>query len=79
MTNLDVVKKLIGSVVPVGVSEIDEEAFENLKAMCELTNQLVTEIDNVAYCFKDDKRASVSKMSNFAQKFLTDTLGITNP
>ena len=42
MTNTDVVKKLIGKINPIGETNTDNERFENLKAMCELVNNLIT-------------------------------------
>ena len=48
MTNTDVVKKLIGNVQPYGASHIDEQRFENLKAMCELVGDLMEEIKDAA-------------------------------
>ena len=76
MTNLDVVKKLVGKIRPVGESNTDAERFENLKAMCELANDLIKEIDAVGYDFKDDHQGSIRKCSDYAQKFLTETVGI---
>ena len=76
MTNTDVVKKLIGNINPIGETNTDNERFENLKAMCELVNNLVSEIDNVSYVNAGSREFSVKRASEFAQKFLTDTLGI---
>ena len=75
MTNYDVVKKLIGNIRPVGKSEVDAERLENLKAMCELMNEIHTAIDAVAYDFKDDKQGSVKACVDFADNFL-NKLGI---
>ena len=77
MTNTDVVKKLVGNVQPYGATHIDDERFENLKAMCELVNDLVTEIDRVAYENKDRHEYSMKQMANYASNFLSNTLGIT--
>ena len=71
----DVVKKLIGDIEPVGAEHIDKVRFENLKAVTELTNKLLTDIDDVAYKFKDRHEESVKKASEFANKFL-DKIGI---
>lgn len=77
MTNTEIIKKLIGNINPCGKSEVDAERLENLKAMCELVNDLVGEIDNVAYRNKDSYEASVKAMADYSKKFLTDTLGIS--
>ncbi len=76
MTNYDVVKKLIGNIRPIGESNADLDRLENLKAMCELMDEIHCDIDAVAYNFKDDKRASVKKCCDYANKFL-DKLGIS--
>lgn len=75
MTNYDVVKKLIGDIRPIGDSSYDKYRLENLKAMCELMDEIHSAIDSVAYDFKDSKRASVKACSDYANEFL-DKLGI---
>ena len=76
MTLAEIVFKLTGRVNPIGKSEVDEERFENLKAMCELVDILVTKIDEVAYDNKDRYEASMKKAGLYAQNFMTNTLGI---
>lgn len=75
MTNYDVVKKLIGEIRPVGETNTDNARFENLKAMCDLMDQIHTAIDDVAYQFKDSHEFSVKRAADYANKFL-DKLGI---
>jgi hypothetical protein len=75
MTNKDVVKKLVGEIMPVGSSEIDALRFENLKEMCTLVNALVTEIDKVA-CEQNSSFGSVAYAGRYAADFLTNTIGI---
>jgi len=77
MTYTDVVKKLIGHTYPVGSASIDPQRFENLKEMCELVNNLVIEIDNVAREIERHEH-SVKEMAEYASNFLTKKLGITN-
>jgi|9_EtaG_2_1085328.scaffolds.fasta_scaffold10749_2 hypothetical protein len=77
MTNTDVVKKLVGKIQPEGATHIDTERFENLKAMCELVNDLVTEIDRVAYDNRYRHEYSMKKAGDYASNFLINTLGIT--
>lgn len=76
MTNTDVVKKLIGKITPVGETNTDNERFENLKAMCELVDNLITDIDDMAYMNKDSREFSVKRASEYASNFLTKTIGI---
>ena len=70
MTNTDVVKKLIGNIQPYGASHIDEQRFENLKAMCELVGDLIEEIKDTAR-EKDRYEHSMKEMGLYAYKFLT--------
>ena len=46
MTNYDVVKKLIGEVRPVGETNEDNRRLENLKALCELMDEIHTDRQN---------------------------------
>ena len=75
MTNYDVVKKLIGNIRPVGEANEDVKRLENLKAICELMDEINTAIDSVAFDFKDDKQGSVKACCDYANQFL-DKLGI---
>lgn len=78
MTNFDVVKKLIGEIRPVGDAAIDPQRLENLKAMCELMDEIHSAIDAVAYDFKDDKQGSVKACCDYATKFLDKLFGDTS-
>ena len=77
MTYLEIVKKLIGNIKPVGETTEDDKRFENLKALAFLTDELLTEIDNVAYRYKDSHEFSVKRASEFASKFQNEQ-GIKN-
>ncbi len=77
MTNTEIINKLIGKIRPIGESTEDKERLENLKTMCELVNDLVSQIDSVGYDFKDSPRYSEKIASQYAFKFLSETLGIT--
>ena len=75
MTTHEVVKKLIGSIGPIGETNTDNERFENLKAMTELVELLVKDIGwvgrkSISYEY------SVKRAGEFASKFLTKNLGI---
>ncbi len=75
MTNFDVVKKLIGDISPSGDAAIDEKRFENLKAMCELMDEIHTAIDSVAYNNRHAHQASVKRSVAYVDEFL-DRIGI---
>lgn len=76
MENIDVVKKLIGPIKPVGSTDIDTDRLENLKEMCHLANLLILEIDIISDEFKDRQEHSMKVASEYASKFLTETIGI---
>lgn len=76
MTHLDIVNKLIGPIRPVGETNTDNERFENLKVLCQLVDELVREIDAVGYNFQNSHEFSVKRASDYASKFLTQTIGI---
>lgn len=72
----EIINKLIGQIRPVGETNTDVQRFENLKEMCQLVNELVSEIDSVSYDFRDNYEHSVKKASEYAKHFLTEELGI---
>ena len=76
MTHLDIVKKLIGNIRPLGDASRDGERFENLKEMCNLANALIKEIDDVAYDFRDSYEGTVKRASEYARDYLTKEIGI---
>lgn len=73
-----VVSKLIGSISPTGHHSVDLERLENLKEMCELVNTLVTRIDEIGYQNRNSQEKSVKEIADYANNFLTNTLGIKN-
>jgi hypothetical protein len=76
MSVKDVVNKIIGEIDPVGEHNEDEKRFENLKEMCELVNELITQIDDVAMLNDGRIEYSRNKAGKFASDFLSSTLGI---
>ena len=76
MDYTEIVKKLIGYIDPVGETNIDDKRFENLKAMCELVNNLVTEIDEVSFYNKNKDEYSRKRAGEYDNNFLANTLGI---
>lgn len=76
MTHYEIVKKLIGDIQPAGDSSIDPQRLQNLKDMCQLVNELVSDINDVAYRNKNAYQHSIKEMGNYADNFLTTTLGI---
>lgn len=79
MTDIDiinVVRRLVGKIKPVGETNTDNERLENLKTLCNVVNALVYDIDEVAYEFRDRKEYSIKRASDFAKDFLTNKVGI---
>jgi hypothetical protein len=70
MTHTEIVKKLIGSIQPVGETNTDNERYENLKAMTALIFDLLEEIEKVSE-LKDRHEFSVKRAGQTANKFLT--------
>ena len=66
-----IVKKLVGSIDPVGETNIDEERFRNLKEMCALVEGLIGEIYRVT-TYADRAEGSMRRAGKYAQVFLND-------
>ena len=66
-----VVRKLAGPIDPVGSTETDAERFENLRVMTGVIEDLLRDVDTVAYDNKDRYEFSMKKAAGLAYKFLT--------
>jgi len=69
---IEVVQELIGDIQPCGDSHIDEKRFENLKVMCAVVVNLITEIDTVVRNNKDKREFSMKTIIGYANNFLKD-------
>ncbi len=74
---LELVLKLTGPIDPVGETHVDDKRFENLKALTELTDKLLTEIDRIAYEYQNNHEFSIKRASEHCSKFY-DKIGIKN-
>ena len=72
----EIVKKLVGKINPVGETTTDNERFENLRVLCALVENLIIDIDNVNYQNKQSHEYSVKRAAEYADNFLTKTIGI---
>lgn len=73
---IEIVENLVGEINPVGETNEDEVRFENLKVMCDLANSLISRIDDVSYKNKDRYEFSIKRSAKYAEKFLTEKIGI---
>lgn len=78
MDYTQIVTKLIGPIDPVGETNTDNERFESLKAQCQLVEELITRIQYIANTNKNRHESSMQRAGNYADLFLTKTLGITS-
>ena len=74
MTVVDVVRKLIGPVLPVGDSSVDAQRLGNLNEMLEVVGWLVEDISKVADC-SHRQEASMRQSGKVASEFLRDLYG----
>lgn len=74
MELIDVVRKLVGPIDPVGATHVDGERFDNLKTMTDLVDRLLGDIDRVA-AYKNSHEFSVKRAGEHASKFY-DLIGI---
>lgn len=69
MEIVDVVRKLVGAIEPVGETHSDSQRFENLRAMTALVDELVNDLNDVSrnsVCHEHSKK----KAGEFARGFL---------
>lgn len=65
----EVVMKLVGPVMPVGETREDERRLENMKALTELADRLLLEIDVVSHS-ADRVEASMKAIGVHARDFM---------
>lgn len=71
-----IITKLIGPIDPVGETNADDERFENLKEQCKLVQELIMRIQYVANSNKNRSERSMKRAGDYADLFLTKTIGI---
>ena len=74
MELIDVVRKLVGPINPIGDTQVDNMRFEDLKTMTDLVDKLLTDIDAVI-AYKDRHEYSMKRAGEFADNFF-EQLGI---
>lgn len=74
MKVVDVVRKLIGPIEPVGESNEDDRRLNNLNELVTLVDMLIGDISMVARS-KDRQEHSMKRAGRFAHSFLKDIEG----
>ena len=72
----EVVKRLVGPINPLGETNADNIRFGNLKVLCELVNDLVSDIDEIGLHRRGRTGAGVKRAVEFSDNFLKNRLGI---
>ena len=72
----EVVEKLVGKINPIGETTIDDIRFKKLKVMTELANELLMDIADVGFRYRNNQQFSMKKASNFAKNFLAEEIVI---
>ena len=76
MDLLEVVRKLVGEIDPVGETNEDNKRFENLKVLTDLVDSLLTDIDRVNPGTYQHEYSRI-RAAEFVSKFFTH-IGISN-
>jgi hypothetical protein len=70
MNYTDVVRKLIGPIKPIGKTEVDDERFENLKSLASLIENLLLDIDDLAFDHKNAQEFSIKRSVDYSNNFI---------
>ena len=74
MELIDVIRKLVGPIEPVGETNADDKRYENLKVMVHLIDIMLSDVDAVSV-YKDSPQYSKKRASRYAIEFF-NSLGI---
>jgi hypothetical protein len=67
----EVIKKLIRPINPIADSSVDEKRKENIEIFIEVFDKMHTDLDDVAYRYKDSPYAFAKNIGVFADNALT--------
>lgn len=73
----ELIKKLTGGIRPQGESNKDTEALKNVETFIKVFEMMHTEIDDIAYKYKDSTYASEKRIGEACNKHI-DGMGICN-
>ncbi|WP_278960872.1 hypothetical protein [Bacteroides pyogenes] len=68
-----VLNNLVGPIKPIGETNEDDIRFKNLKKMCDLTDSLIAEIEDVACKYENNHEYSIKRAAEYAKRFLAKT------
>jgi len=70
MTNTEIVMKLIGNVKPIGETNYDKAAKNNLIELCQLIEDLTSKVFDVAIDCRGYQEHSIKMCQEYAKTFL---------
>lgn len=65
-----VVRELVGPIRPIGETNEDNKRFANLRVMCAIMDAIHSDVDAVAFDFRNYHEASIKKANEYAKVFL---------
>jgi hypothetical protein len=68
-TTIDIVKKLIGPIKPIGETNADNISYSNLISLCEMIEDLLNDISEIGLMRSEE--FSVKRSKEFAKSFIT--------
>ena len=68
------IKMLTGDIKPKGCARRDEEILQNMTNLCGVVENLLTDIDDVAYSNRDSHEHSVKEVVKVADKFVKQNM-----
>lgn len=71
MTHYEIVKRLIGPIIPIGDTNADRDRYKNLEDTIDLVDRLIFDI-NDAGLSHNRPEASMKKIGETANKYLED-------
>ena len=72
-----VVKELVGNINPIGETNEDNKRYENLKELIHVVENLITDIDDMAFRNRDMREHSIKRAVDEAREFI-DKIGTSN-
>lgn len=68
----EIIKKLIGNINPIGETNVDNERFENLQQLTQLADNLIMDIEDMAFRNRNAHEFSIKRAVTHANDFIND-------